>query len=168
MVANERKLLYKSNSSTFRLIVGFKDQVNAFSLNAFPITKLRDAADFQQTETSYSIINFQLVVDLMNCEGAVSEGAHAAPITFRDGSSKFIVVSKSRAHSTTHKEVSFKLIVAVGHHEFTELNGLVVHHELIELIKGFIGHIELINGCVGHNKLTELISLVLVGHINDS
>jgi hypothetical protein len=33
--------------STFRLIVGFKDQVNAFSSNAFPITKLRDAADFQ-------------------------------------------------------------------------------------------------------------------------
>ena len=52
-----------------------------------------------------------------------------------------------------------ELIVALtseqSNDEFTELNGLVVHHELIELIKGF----------VGHSKLTKLTSLVHVGHI---
>jgi hypothetical protein len=34
--------------------------------------------------------------------------------------------------------------------------GFVVHHELIELINGLVGHIE----------LTELISRVLDGHMN--
>jgi len=52
-----------------------------------------------------------------------------------------------------------ELIVALtseqSNHEFTKLNGLVVHHELIELIKGF----------VGHSELTKLTSLVHVGHI---
>jgi hypothetical protein len=124
----------ENNTSTFRLIVGFKDQVNAFSSNAFPITKLGVVADFQQTETSHSIINFQLVVDLMNCEGAVSEGAHAAPITFRN----CVKIKGSLNHL---QRSSFKLIVADGHHKFTELNGLVVRYKLIELIKGFVGHI---------------------------
>ena len=52
-----------------------------------------------------------------------------------------------------------ELIVALtseqSNHELTKLNGLVVHHELIELIKGF----------VGHSELTKLTSLVHVGHI---
>ena len=52
-----------------------------------------------------------------------------------------------------------ELIVALtseqSNHELTELNGLVVHHELIELMKGF----------VDHSELTKLTSLVHVGHI---
>jgi len=52
-----------------------------------------------------------------------------------------------------------ELIVALtsgqSNHELTKQNGLVVHHELIELIKGF----------VGHNELTKLTSLLHVCHI---
>ena len=52
-------------------------------------------------------------------------------------------------------ELNVALTSEQSNHELTELNGLVVHHELIELIKGF----------VGHSKLTKLTSLVHVGHI---
>ena len=52
-----------------------------------------------------------------------------------------------------------ELIVALtskqSNHEFTKLNGLIVHHELIELITCF----------VGHSKLRKVSSLVHVGHI---
>jgi len=52
-----------------------------------------------------------------------------------------------------------ELIVALtseqSNHELTKLNGLVAHHELIELIKGF----------AGHSELRKLTSLVHVGHI---
>ncbi len=55
--------------------------------------------------------------------------------------------------------VTAELIVALTseqcNHELIELNDLVVHHELIELIKGF----------VGHSELTKLTSLVHVCHI---
>jgi hypothetical protein len=56
-----------------------------------------------------------------------------------------------------HNEPSGLINGLVGHCEPTKLNGLVVHHELIKLINILIGYIE----------LTELISLVLKGHIND-
>jgi hypothetical protein len=54
------------------LIVRFKqlqkskfqqDLVDAWSLNAFPIAKLRTMADFQQTEMSHSNSDFQLLVN---------------------------------------------------------------------------------------------------------
>ena len=53
-----------------------------------------------------------------------------------------------------------------SNHELTDLNGLIVHHELIELIKGFVGHnelIELINGLVHicHIKLFKLSRLIV-------
>ncbi len=52
-----------------------------------------------------------------------------------------------------------ELIVALtfiqSNHELTKLNGLILHHELIELIEGFLGH----------SELTKLTSLVHVGHI---
>jgi hypothetical protein len=52
-----------------------------------------------------------------------------------------------------------ELIVALtseqSNHELTKPNSLVVHHKLIELIEGF----------VGHSELTKLTSLVHVGHI---
>ncbi len=52
-----------------------------------------------------------------------------------------------------------ELIVALtseqSNHELAKLNNLVVHHELIELNKGF----------VGHSELMKLTSLVHVGHI---
>jgi hypothetical protein len=63
-----------------------------------------------------------------------------------------------------------ELIVALtskqSNHELTELNGLIVHHKLIEVIKGFVGHnelIELINGLVhvGHIKLFKLCRLIV-------
>jgi len=40
-------------------------------------------------------------------------------------------------------ELIFALTSEQSNHEFTKLNGLIVHHELIELIKGFVGHSEL-------------------------
>jgi hypothetical protein len=63
-----------------------------------------------------------------------------------------------------------ELIVALtpeqSNHELTELNGFIVHYELIELIKGFVGHsklIELINSLVhvGHIKLFKLSRLIV-------
>jgi hypothetical protein len=62
-----------------------------------------------------------------------------------------------------------ELIVALtseqSNHELTKLNGLVVHHELIELIKGFVGHSELMKLTslvhVGHIKLFKLRSLIV-------
>jgi hypothetical protein len=69
-----------------------QDLVDAWLLNAFPIAKLGTTTDLQRTEVSHFNNDFQLVVDselILNCEGA-----HAAPITFCDGSSKFIVALK--------------------------------------------------------------------------
>ena len=63
-----------------------------------------------------------------------------------------------------------ELIIALtskqSNHELTKLNGLVVHHKLIELIKGFVHHselIELINSLVhiGHVKLFKLSRLIV-------
>ena len=52
-------------------------------------------------------------------------------------------------------ELNVALTSKQSNHELTKLNSLIVHHELIELIKGFIGH----------SKLTKLTSLIHVGHI---
>jgi hypothetical protein len=83
---------------------------------------------------------------------------------------KLVVVSITNEYSKGVSSGSFhpfnvapaftaELIVALtseqSNHELTELNGLVIHHEQIELIKGF----------VGHSELTKLTSLVHVGYI---
>ena len=56
-----------------------------------------------------------------------------------------------------HNEPSGLINGLVSHSKLIESNGFDIHHELIELINGLVGHI----------MLTELISLVHVGHIID-
>ena len=50
---------------------------------------------------------------------------------------------------------SSELIVALTFEQSNHELGLVAHHELIELIKGF----------AGHSELTKVTSLVHIGHI---
>jgi hypothetical protein len=114
------------SSSTFQLIVASLNK-NTLSFN--------DSVD-------WSSVTFKLVV--------VSN-----TIEYLKGSFKVSLGAFLNGAPAITTELIVALTSKQSNHELTKLNSLVVHHKLIELIKGF----------VGHSELTKLTSLVHICHI---
>jgi hypothetical protein len=171
MVVTEHKPLHKSNSSTFRFIVRFKQQHQSSTHKSWQrqlfvddvMIKLWQCQMVNKNETS-NLQQCQLFINKMIIVlFQISARAWLPKIIYRKEAQ--LVVELSFGHNklimlilaSVHNEPSGLINGLVGHSEPTKLNGLVVHHELIKVINVLIGYIE----------LTELISLVLEGHIND-
>jgi hypothetical protein len=171
MVVMEHKPLHKSNSSTFRFIVGFKQQHQSLTHKSwqhqFFVNDL--LIDLWQCR----MVNKNETSNLRQCRSFVNKmiivlfqiSARAWPPKTMYHKEAQLVVESSFGHNklimlilaSGHNEPSGLINGLVGHSEPTKLNGLIFHHELIKLINVIVGYI----------KLTELISLVLEGHIND-